>query len=79
MYECVGVDVGWKRRGSEAEKKNRARSGDIPHSTPNGLSSFDTTGLHNSQIRHASGFFSQNITIFSIQQFNAQLHNTCSF
>ena len=20
MYECVGVDVGWKRRGREAEK-----------------------------------------------------------
>ena len=21
MYECVGVDVGWKRRGREAEKR----------------------------------------------------------
>ena len=34
---------------------------------------------HYSRIWHGSGFSSQNITVFSIQQFNAQPHNRCSF
>ena len=34
---------------------------------------------HFSQIWHGSGFFSQNITIFSIQQFKPELHYPCSF
>ena len=35
-------------------------------------------GSHYSQIRLGSGFFSQNITILSIQPFNAQSHNPCT-